>query len=130
MARNTRTFTDLNLLFTINPATADITKRVDVEAIKASVRNLLQTKNYERPFHPEIGCQIHSLLFENYLPTTRYLMKKTITDVIDKFEPRVTLLNVDIRDLPDNNEVEVTVEFRINNIEIPVVLTTTLSRVR
>ena len=128
--RKTRQFSDLNLLFTTNPSTADITKRYDEEAIKASVRNLITTKNFERPFHPEIGCQITSLLFENITPVTYQVMKKTIYDVIEKFEPRVTVLNVILEETPDNNSVDASIIFRINNNERPITLKTTLQRVR
>jgi phage baseplate assembly protein W len=82
ISRNTRTFSDLNLLFNVNPFTRDVTKRLNEEAIKASVRNLIQTKNFERPFHPEIGCQVNSLLFENITPVVYQIIKKTIFDVI------------------------------------------------
>ena len=87
--RNTRQFTDLNLMFTKHPATADVTKKIDEEAVKSSIRNLISTKNYERPFHPEIGCQIYSLLFENFNPITVQVMKRTIFQVIEKYEPRL-----------------------------------------
>lgn len=128
--RNTRTFSDLNLLFTVNPSTRDITKRIDEEAVKASVRNLIQTKNFERPFHPEIGCQINNLLFENVTPVVFQIMKKTVFDVIEKFEPRVTVLDVVTQERPDNNELDVTVIFRIINSERPITLKTTVQRVR
>lgn len=128
--RNTRTFSDLNLLFTVNPATRDITKRLDEEAIKGSVRNLIQTKNFERPFHPEIGCQINNLLFENISPIIYQLMKKTIFDVLEKFEPRIVVLDVLAQEKPDNNELDVTIIFKIINSERPITLRTTIQRVR
>jgi phage baseplate assembly protein W len=128
--RNTRTFSDINLLFSVNPATRDITKRLDEEAIKASVRNLIQTKNFERPFHPEIGCQINSLLFENISPIVYQLIKKTVFDVLQKFEPRVVVLDVLTQQKPDNNEFEVTIIFKIINSERPITLKTTVQRVR
>lgn len=130
ITRNTKTFTDLNLLFTANPATGDVTKKVDEEAIKSSIKNLIQTKNFERPFHPEIGCQIFSLLFENFTPVTREVLKKTIYDVIEKFEPRASVLSVKINETADNNDLNVYVEFLINNSDRPVTLKTTLQRVR
>lgn len=130
MARNTRQYSDLNLLFSINPVTKDVTKKVDEEAVKASLRNLIQTKNYERPFHPEIGCQIYSLLFENFSPITVQVMKKTIQDVVQKFEPRVRLLDLKIRDNTDRNEILVDIIFKIINTEKPITLTTAISRVR
>jgi phage baseplate assembly protein W len=128
--RKTRQYSDINLLFTAHPATADITKKTDEEAVKASIRNLIQTKNYERPFHPEIGCQIYSLLFENYTPIVKQVMKKTIFDVIDKFEPRAQIIDVIIRDKPDENSIDVEVVFKLLNSERPITLRTAISRVR
>src|SRR5574343_121877 len=83
-------YKDLNFLFQKHPLSADIVKNTDEAAIKASVLNLLSTKNYERPFHPEIGCQIWSLLFENFSPVVTRIAIQTIKDVIDKYESRVT----------------------------------------
>jgi phage baseplate assembly protein W len=128
--RNTRTFSDLNLLFTVNPATLDVTKRINEEAVKASVRNLIQTKNFERPFHPEIGCQINNLLFENVSPIIFQLMKKTVFDVLEKFEPRIVVLDVLTQERPDQNELDVTIIFKIVNTERPITLRTTIQRVR
>ena len=130
MTRNTRTYSDFNLLFTRHPVTGDVTKKNDEEAVKASLRNLISTRNYERPFHPEIGCQIYSLLFENFTPVTVQVMKKTIFDFINKFEPRATVLEVNIRDKSDDNQIDLDIIFRINNSERPITLTTFITRVR
>jgi phage baseplate assembly protein W len=128
--RKTRQYSDLNLLFTSHPTTADITKKIDEEAVKASIRNLISTRNYERPFHPEIGCQIYSLLFENFNPITTQVMKNTVRDVIQKYEPRVKLLDVNIRDRSENNEIQIEVFFKLINSEKPITLTSVISRVR
>lgn len=128
--RNTRQFTDFNLLFTKHPVTADVTVKSDEEAVKQSLRNLVSTRNYERPFHPEIGCQIHALLFENFNPVTAQVMKKTIFDTINKFEPRVTILDVVIRERADNNDITCDLIFRLNNSDRPITLTTLITRVR
>ena len=128
--RRTRQFSDINLLLTANPVTGDVTKKIDEEAIKASVKNLISTNNYERLFHPEIGCQIHGLLFENFYVVTREIMKKTVFDVINKFEPRVAVLDVSIEENLDSNGLDVEVTFLILNTERPVTLNTTLTRVR
>ena len=128
--RYTRQFTDFNLLFTSHPVTADVTVKNDEEAVKQSLRNLISTRNYERPFHPEIGCQIHGLLFENFNPVTAQVMKKTIQDTINKFEPRVTILDVNIREKVDNNDIICDIIFRLNNSDRPITLTTLITRVR
>lgn len=130
MTRNTRQYTDLNLLFSSHPVTADVTKKTDEEAVKASLKNLIQTRHYERPFHPEIGCQLHALLFENFTPATRQVMKKTIFDVIRKFEPRASVTDVSISENADNNNLIVDITFKLNNTDRPITFTTTISRVR
>jgi hypothetical protein len=74
--RSTRIYKDLDLNFTRNPVTNDILRIEDVDAVKRSVRNLVQTNFYERPFHPELGCGIRGLLFENYTPISWYIFKE------------------------------------------------------
>ncbi len=123
-------YKDLNFLFQKHPLSADIVKNTDEAAIKASVLNLLSTKNYERPFHPEIGCQIWSLLFENFSPVVTSIAIQTIKDVIDKFEPRVTFKEAKIRERDDSNEIEVEVHVVINSTDRLIRITTALTRVR
>ena len=128
--RNTRQFTDFNLLFTAHPSTKDITLKTDEDAVKASIRNLISTNNLEKPFHPEIGCQIYGLLFENLNPLTVQIMKQTVIDVIDKFEPRAVILDVLINDNVDKNSIDVDVIFRLVNSEKPVSIKTAITRAR
>ena len=128
--RNTKSFSDLNLMFTASPSTGDITKKVDEEAVKTSLRNLISTRNYERPFHPEIGCQIFTLMFENFTSVTTQIMRKTINDVVNKFEPRVNILDIKITETEDQNNLDVSITFKIINTERPVTLNTSIQRVR
>lgn len=128
--RKIRQFSDINMAFSIHPATGDLTKKNDEEAVRASVRNLILTKNYERPFHPEIGSQVSSLLFEPFNPILKNIMEKTIIDTLTKFEPRARVLRVEVADKSETNEIDVTIEFRMQNINRPITVTTTLSRAR
>lgn len=128
--RKSRSFSDLSLLFGINSFTRDVDKKNNEEAIKAAVKHLVLTKNYERPFHPEIGCQLYGLLFENFDPFTIEVMKRTIEYVITAYEPRVDLLGVRLRENVDSNEIEATIEFKIKNTEKPIIVTTAITRVR
>jgi phage baseplate assembly protein W len=130
MARNTRLFTDIDLNFTAHPVTKDVTRRYDENAIKASVLNLLLTRNFERPFHSEIGSPIRSLLFELPGPMFTVMMQRAIIDVINNFEPRVEIIDVRVNDASDNNAVYVTLEFKIVNTERPITLDLTLERTR
>jgi phage baseplate assembly protein W len=130
MARNTRTFTDLDFNFLLHPKTADVSTRSDEEAIKQSVRNLVMTRNFERPFRSEVGCQATALLFEPISPMTGTLIEKSISDVINNYEPRVVLLDVTAKFSPENNSVYATITFKIKNTETPVSVNLILERTR
>jgi phage baseplate assembly protein W len=128
--RSTRIFSDLNLNFTKNPATKDVARLTDIEAVKRSVRNLVLTNRFERPFHPEIGSSVRELLFENISPLTAVLLKDRIAEVINNFEPRAGLVDVNVNDQPDRNEYVVTVSFYVLNSPEPTDVTVYLQRLR
>jgi phage baseplate assembly protein W len=130
MARNTRTFSDIDLNFTVHPVTKDIARRFDENAIKQSIKNLLLTRNFERPFHSEIGSPIRQLLFEPVGPMFVVMMKRAIADVINNFEPRVEVIDVQVNDSIDANAVYVTLEYKILNTERPLTLEFALERTR
>lgn len=130
MARNTRTFSDFDLNFTKHPVTNDVAMKYDEEAVKQSVKNLVLTQNYERPFHSEIGSQIRGLLFEPAMPMATILLKKAIIDTIVNFEPRVRLIDVYVNFQPDSNSIEVTIEFVIINTVRPLTVSFILKRTR
>ena len=115
ISRNVRQYRDLDLFFSRKNGTNDIEKITDVEAVKRSVRNLVLTNFYEKPFHPEIGSGIRDMLFENMTPITAVVLARKVEDVIENFEPRARLIGV--RALPnlDRNEYEVTIEFFVVN---------------
>jgi len=129
MARNTRTFSDIDLNFTAHPVTKDIVLRYDENSIKTSLKNLILTSNYERPFHSEIGSPIKRLLFEPATPMLAVVIKRAIVDTVNNFEPRVQLLDVNVQ-VSDNNSVLVNIEFKIVNTETPLTLDLVLERTR
>lgn len=130
MARNTRTFSDLDFNFTAHPVTGDLVRRFDDQAIKNALKNLILTSNYERPFHSEIGSPIKRLLFEPATPMLQVMLQRAIVDTVNNFEPRVVLLNVDVVVSEDDYDVYVTIEFRIVNTTQPLTLDLTLERTR
>ena len=115
ISRNVRQWKDLDLFFGKKQGSSDISKITDVEAVKRSIRNLVLTNFYEKPFHPEIGSGVRDMLFENMTPITSVVLAKKIEDVVENFEPRARLIGV--RALPnlDRNEYEVTIEFFVVN---------------
>lgn len=114
--RSSQIFKDLNLNFARHPVTGDIGKLKDVEAVKRSVRNLVNTSFYERPFHPEIGSDVRKALFEPVSPIVANVIARHIEDTIVNFEPRVELSNIICTGDIDRNEYNVTIEFYIQNI--------------
>ena len=115
ISRNVRKHRDLDLFFSRKQGSGDVNRITDIEAVKRSVRNLVLTNFYEKPFHPEIGSGIRDMLFENMSPLTAVVLAKKVEDVIENFEPRARLIGV--RALPnlDRNEYEVTIEFFVVN---------------
>jgi|TARA_Y100000114_G_C11745840_1_gene321508 phage baseplate assembly protein W len=115
-ARSVRLYKDLALSFEKNSNTKDVLQKKDVDAVKQSVRNLILTNHYERPFHPEIGSGVSNLLFEPLDPITANALTRTIGEVINNFEPRARVVSIDAQPRLDSNSYEVTVSFRIINI--------------
>ena len=128
--KSVRSFKDLDLDFTRNIVTNDVVKIEDVNAVKRSVKNLIQTNHFERPFHPELGCGIRELLFENFTPLTGIFIKRKVEEVITNYEPRARLSQVTVNEQPDRNAIGVTVYFYVMNMPEPVSVTTLLQRIR
>lgn len=123
-------YSDLDTLFVPNPVTGDINPIRDTEAIKKSVINLILTNFYERPFQPEIGCNVRGLLFEPADPVTISDLEDAATQVLENFEPRVVVLNVSATDDADNNSYTMTIQFQILSTEQVSDVTTVLERLR
>lgn len=130
MAKNTRIFTDIDLNFLPHPVSGDIVRKYDEQAIKQSIKTLILTQNYERPFHSEIGSQIKGLLFELPTSMTANIIKRQIMDVIDNFEPRANILDVTVGLSPDNNGIYCTIVFKVINTNTPVSIDLFLERTR
>ena len=130
MARNTRIYSDLDFNFTAHPVTKDLVRRYDEDAVKTALKNLILTRNFERPFHSEIGSPIRALLFEPATPMLGVMLKQAIIDVINNFEPRVNLIDVYTNVNDDSNSIEVTIQFKLVNTERPLTLDLTLERTR
>ena len=129
--RSVRVYKDLALSFEKNDNTKDVIVKKDIEAVKQSVRNLILTNHYERPFHPEIGSNVTAILFEPMNPITANSLTRVIEEVIVNFEPRARLVSVDARPNLDRNAYEVTISFYVRNIPGELVqLNTLLERSR
>jgi len=128
--RSNKTYSDLNLNFTKNPATNDVARLTDIEAVKRAVRNLVLTNQFERPFHPEIGSSIRDLLFETITPLNAVLLEDRIREVIVNFEPRAELTGIQVFDEIDNNQYRVIINFTVLGSSEGVTITEFLQRLR
>ena len=128
--RNSRQFRDIDLDFNRNAVTNDVAVVEDVVAVKRAVKNLIQTNFYERPFHPELGCGIRELLFENFTPMTKIFLQRKIEEVLINYEPRINLQNVAVDDDQDKNRLVVDIYFYVVGVPGPQTVSTFLQRVR
>ena len=130
-ARATRQYTDLDLFFGRKTSDNDVRKVTDAQAVKRSIRNLVQLNTYEKPFHPEISGGVREMLFEPMSPLVAQTIARKVEDVINNFEPRARLVSV--RTFPDldRNAYEISVEFYVVNTPTEIVdLSIMLARLR
>jgi|TARA_Y200000002_G_scaffold72392_1_gene56727 hypothetical protein len=128
--RSNRIYKDLDLDFGRNRITNDVNKLTDVEAVKRSVRNLINTNHYERPFHPEIGSDVRAMLFEPMTPLNALNLQRKVAEVLNNFEPRIDLQQVLANPNIDNNSYELKIMFYVVGSNSPVEVETFLERLR
>lgn len=124
-----RVYRDIDLSFTAKPS-GEIYKKIDAAAVKQSVKNILLTNYFEKPFRPMFGGNLRALLFDLADPDVEYDIKDNVMRAIESYEPRALVLDVKATVQPDYNAVSVTVEFKIINTEETLIFTTTLTRLR
>ena len=128
--RSSKIYKDLNLAFEQNTATKDIQKIKDVEAVKRSVRNLINTNHYEKPFHPEIGSNLRAMLFELMSPQMNHMISKQVENLINNYEPRCNLVQVFTQPRLERNGYSVQISFRVQNHPDEVIVESFLERLR
>jgi phage baseplate assembly protein W len=127
---STRTFRDLDLNFQIHPVRKDINILKNEYAIINSVKNLVLTNFYERPFQPELGSNVRRLLFENIDTVVASQLERSIEETILNFEPRVQISRITALPRPDENKYMIELEFFIINNANPITINFFLERVR
>jgi len=127
--RSNRIYSDLNLSFTKNPATSDVSKYYDVQAIKRAVKNIILTNKYEKPFDSSYGCNLRGFLFENISDPMMVIIKDRIAKAITDYEPRVSISSIEVSNDGENGLNIVVGLFIIGSTE-PVTVSTFLQRVR
>ena len=114
-----RKFKDISMSFETNPLNDDLVSLSDTSAIARSIRNIVFTSPGEKFFNPDFGSRISESLFENVDDVSALAIEDEIRSSIINFEPRVNLLNTKVVPNPDDNEMNVTIEYEITGIDIP-----------
>ena len=123
-------YADLDLDFTAHPTTKDVMKKTGLEAIKRSVRNLLLTNFYDRPFQSHIGSNALKLLFDNATPLTATFLNNAIRETLTNYEPRIRVDDLEVKFDYDNNGYYVKLFFTVVNRNEPATITLFLERIR
>ena len=105
--------------FETNPLNDDLVSLTDTSAIARSIRNIVFTSPGEKFFNPDFGSRVSESLFENVDNVSALAIKDEIKSSIINFEPRVNLLDTIVVPNPDDNEMNVTIEYEITGIDIP-----------
>jgi len=130
MALNQKIYSDIDFTFTMRPGIKDVALSYDSQAVIRSIRNLLLTKHFERPFNPDLGANIDGLLFEPISPITSSLLENEIKTTIQNFEPRARLDKINVTVNADRNAYDVYLSFFIENATLPTTVTLLLERNR
>ena len=130
MANLQKIYSDLDLTFRRLPVTNDVASSYDEQAVVRSVRNLLLTGFYERPFQPNLGSNLNKLLFEPADQLTSNLIESEVRDVISNFEPRVTVNTISVTVSPDENSFNLSMTFFVDNNTRATTVTLLLQRSR
>ena len=125
-----QTFVDLDLNFNIHPIRKDINVFINEYAITNSIKNLVLTNHYERPFNPVIGSNVRRMLFENVDTIIAGQLEKEIKDTIENFEPRASVINVTAIPSLDENGYNITLEYMVVNLPNTLTISFFLERIR
>tara|TARA_R110000868_G_scaffold169496_1_gene404496 strand:- start:185 stop:577 length:393 start_codon:yes stop_codon:yes gene_type:complete len=130
MATLSKIYSDIDFTFTKKPVVGDVALSYDAQAVIRSIRNILLTRHYEKPFNPDFGSNIDAILFEMVSPLSATSLEREIRTSIENYEPRARLSEVVVSPQPDNNSYGVSLSFYIENATLPTTVTLLLERNR
>ena len=108
-----RSFKDVAMGLRRNTVTKDTGVVKNENAIKQSLRNVFLTRKGEKLFQPEVGCEVFNLLFEPLDPMTGDAIRDEIINTLNQYEPRISLIDVDVKAVDVYNKFDVTIDYRI-----------------
>ena len=127
LVRNSTSLSDLNLSFEIDSNTGDLNKMSDDTIIRRALENLLTTAKTEKPFRDDYGSDLSLNLFEVVSHHQLSMVESQIVNIVERGEPRIKVLNVNVDGDLDNHYIEVSIEYMINKTSVIDRITTMLS---
>ena len=124
-----RWYTDIHLNITPHPSSGDLVLKQDKDAVKRSIRNIMLTNHYERPFKPNFGANLRSLLFELADDITKMEIRQQIVEALQNFEPRVAVDNIYLTQ-DRANRLHINLHYGVRGVKEPQELEVILQRVR
>jgi len=112
------------------PGRSDLSRKINENSVRESIRNIVLTNKGERPFEPTFGCSIRDMLFETITPTTVVLVKDRITEAVRAFEPRAQVIDVEVSGDLGSNLINISIVFRVINTQEPATLQVQVNRIR
>ena len=123
-------YRDLDFSFARNPVTKDVKTLTDTNAVKKSLKNIVMTNFFERPFQASFGGNMRRYLFENLTPVLLVNIKERLELAFKNYEPRANVYEVAVRGNPDRNSLDISIYFRLINGSQMIDLTVSLERTR
>lgn len=130
MATLSKIYSDIDFTFTKKPVIGDVALSYDAQAVIRSIRNILLTRHYEKPFNPDFGSNLDAILFENFSSLTSSMLENEIRNVVANYEPRANINDVQVSPNTDMNTYSVYLSFYIENATLPTTITLLLERNR
>jgi phage baseplate assembly protein W len=130
LSRKLTIYSDFRKDLMMNPITSDLALRLNEDAVKEALKNLILTDKGERLFQPTLGSDVRKSLFDLMTPATVKMIEQNVRSTINNFEPRVTIVNVEVIPEYDNYTVKINITFYVRNVQEPVTVSIFLERTR
>lgn len=130
LSRKITIYSDFRKDLMMNPITSDLALRLNEDAVKEALRNIILTDKGERLFQPTLGSDVRKSLFDLMTPATVKMIEQNVRSAINNFEPRVTIVNVEVIPEYDNYTVKINITFYVRNVQEPVTVSIFLERTR
>jgi phage baseplate assembly protein W len=123
-------YSDFTTDFSIHPIKKDLVSKTNEQAVTQSIRNLLKTNYYNRPFNPRVGSNLRAALFELDTEFTIITVRNAVKELITIYETRAEIINIDVTSDPYNYSYIVQLTYALINKNEPIVVSIALERIR